>query len=177
METLFNRLYSSYHQNVYQFLYYMVKDRVQAEDLSQEVYIRVLKSYDKFEGRSSEKTWILSIARHVAIDWLRKQSTVKKRVMDSFDWDRRQIKDAAPLPEEIAVRGEQVQWIYNALHACSNDQRAVIVLRYIEQLSIAETSEALGWTESKVKTTQHRALKAIKHHLSEQGQMLNEAAK
>ncbi len=67
MEETFQILYDAYHQDLYQFLFYMVKDKSQAEDLAQEVYIRVLNSYHTFEGRSSEKTWLLSIARHVAI--------------------------------------------------------------------------------------------------------------
>lgn len=55
MDSVFEELYSKYHQDVFQFLYYMVKNRELAEDLVQEVYIRVLKSYKRFEGKSSEK--------------------------------------------------------------------------------------------------------------------------
>ncbi len=55
MEETFQILYDAYHQDLYQFLFYMVKDKSQAEDLTQEVYIRVLNSYHTFEGRSSEK--------------------------------------------------------------------------------------------------------------------------
>src|ERR1043166_6243320 len=51
----------------------MVQSREEAEDLVQEVYIRVLKSYSKFEKRSSEKTWIYAIARNLAMDSFRKQ--------------------------------------------------------------------------------------------------------
>jgi RNA polymerase sigma-70 factor (ECF subfamily) len=51
----------------------MVQSREQAEDLVQEVYIRVLKSYQNFKGESSEKTWLFAIARNVAIDFFRKQ--------------------------------------------------------------------------------------------------------
>lgn len=55
MEETFQRIYDTYHQDLFQFLFYMVKDKSQAEDLVQEVYIRVLHSYETFEGRSSEK--------------------------------------------------------------------------------------------------------------------------
>lgn len=55
MEETFQLLYDTYHQDLYQFLFYMVKDKNQTEDLLQEVYIRVLNSYHTFEGRSSEK--------------------------------------------------------------------------------------------------------------------------
>ena len=63
MEETFQKIYDQYHQDLFQFLFYMVKDKNQAEDLVQEVYIRVLHSYETFEGRSSEKTWLLSISK------------------------------------------------------------------------------------------------------------------
>ncbi|WP_226666918.1 RNA polymerase sigma factor SigX [Metabacillus litoralis] len=162
MEDTFQRIYEKYHHDLFQFLFYMVKSREQAEDLVQEVYIRVLKSYDKFEGRSSEKTWLISIARHVAIDWFRKQKTVKQRIFEKFDWEKSQIEDEhQPLPDEVVLQNEQVQWIYKALNGCTIDQRTVIILRYVQELSITETAEVLGWSVSKVKTTQHRAIKQL----------------
>ncbi|MFC0271559.1 RNA polymerase sigma factor SigX [Metabacillus herbersteinensis] len=167
MESAFQRIYERYHQDIFQFLYYMVKNREQAEDLVQEVYIRVLKSYEKFEGRSSEKTWLFSIARHVAIDWFRKQKTLRQRIIEKFDWERQQFEDETPLPEEIALQNEDVQLMYRSLDTCTVDQRAVIILRYLQELSISETAEALGWTESKVKTTQHRALKQLQKEMND----------
>ncbi|MCY8545220.1 sigma factor, partial [Bacillus vallismortis] len=84
MEETFQLLYDTYHQDLYQFLFYMVKDKNQAEDLLQEVYIRVLHSYQTSAGRTSEKTGRVSIARHVAIDWFRKQQTIRQRILGTF---------------------------------------------------------------------------------------------
>ena len=71
-ESIFHRLYDEYHQDVFRFLVYLVKNRTVAEDLSHEVYVRVLKAYERFESKSSEKTWLFSIAKNVAIDYFRK---------------------------------------------------------------------------------------------------------
>ena len=165
MDSVFDELYSKYHHDVFQFLFYMVKDRQQAEDLVQEVYIRVLKSYDRFEGKSSEKTWLFSIARNVAIDSFRKQKGWKQRIIEKFDWSTNQLRDRNPIPEEITIQNEEVQLMYHCLDQCTLDQRMVIIMRYLQELSILETAEALNWTESKVKTTQHRALKVLKTHM------------
>ncbi|ALC81449.1 MULTISPECIES: RNA polymerase sigma factor SigX [Bacillus] len=165
MEETFQRIYENYHNDIFQFLFYMVKDKSQAEDLVQEVYIRVLKSYKNFEGRSSEKTWLLSIARHVAIDWFRKQQTLRQRMLGTFDWDKQEIKDSQQLPDELVEQNENLQEIYNALDECTIDQRSVIILRFIHGFSISETAEALTFSESKVKTTQHRGLKSLRKHL------------
>jgi len=167
MNSVFDELYNKYHHDVFQFLFYMVKSKEQAEDMVQEVYIRVLKAYDRFEGKSSEKTWLFSIAKNVAIDHFRKQKGWKQRLLESFDMSARQVKDDQPLPDELAVKSEEIQLMYKCLDQCTVDQRMVIIMRYIHDLSITETAEALAWTESKVKTTQHRALKALKKLMEE----------
>lgn len=146
----------------------MVRNREQAEDLVQEVYIKVLRSYKRFKGKSSEKTWLLSIARHVAIDFFRKQKSRRRKISGNLDWDEEQLCDVQPLPEEIAIQKEEIQLLYRCLERCTIDQQLVIVLRFIQSLSITETAEALGWTESKVKTTQHRALKVLKKYMEEE---------
>lgn len=167
MDSVFEELYTKYHHDVFQFLFYMVKNREQAEDLVQEVYIRVLKSYHRFEGKSSEKTWLFSIARNVAIDFFRKQKGWRSKLLEKFDWSTQQVKDKNPIPEEIAVQNEELQMVYQCMDQCTVDQKMVIIMRFIQELSIAETADALGWTESKVKTTQHRALKQIKSLVEE----------
>ncbi|WP_026570088.1 MULTISPECIES: RNA polymerase sigma factor SigX [Sediminibacillus] len=170
MKAVFQDLYKKYHQDLYQFLIYMTKDKEQAEDLVQEVYIKVLKSYHTFKGESSEKTWLFSIARHVAIDYFRKQSNKRKRILDFFDWGERgeQLEDQSILPEEIAEQNEEVRQIYHCLDKCSLDQKSVIILRYIQSFSLKETAETLGWSISKVKTTQHRAIKALRQLLQQE---------
>lgn len=165
MDSVFQDLYSKYHHDIFKFLFYMVKNREQAEDLVQEVYIRVLNSYHRFEGKSSEKTWLFSIARNVAIDHFRKQKGWKQRMIEKFDWSTQQVKDLRPIPEEIATQNEEIQLMYHCLDQCTVDQRMVLVMRFIQDLSITETATALNWTESKVKTTQHRALKAVRMHM------------
>ncbi|MGJ7909330.1 RNA polymerase sigma factor SigX [Neobacillus sp. LXY-1] len=165
MDSVFDELYQKYHQDVFQFLFYMVRNREQAEDLVQEVYIRVFKSYNRFEGKSSEKTWLFSIARNVAIDFFRKQKGWKEKILDKFDWSTTQVKDDFPIPEEITVQNEEIQCVYKCMEYCTIDQRAVVLLRFIHDLSIAETAQTLGWTESKVKTTQHRSLKILRKQM------------
>ncbi|MCA1054686.1 RNA polymerase sigma factor SigX [Rossellomorea aquimaris] len=167
MDSVFDELYAKYHQDVFNFLIYMVHNRQQAEDLVQEVYIRVLKSYQNFEGKSSEKTWLFSIAKNVAIDHFRKQRNWKARLLDKFDWSRQELASGDATPEEIAVENENIQVLYQCLKQCTTDYRLVIIMRYLQGLSIKETAEILEWSESKVKTTQHRALKKLKEEMNE----------
>ncbi|HHU20281.1 MAG TPA: sigma-70 family RNA polymerase sigma factor [Bacilli bacterium] len=163
METTFDHLYDHYHLDLYQYVYYMVKNQHVAEDIVQEVYIKVLKSYQNFRGDSSEKTWLFSIARHTTMDFFRKQQRQKNKLASFFnkDQDLARIKDHNPLPEEVAELNDELQQIYQLLDHCTLDQKNVLILRYIQSLSIHETAQILEWSESKVKTTQHRAIKKL----------------
>ncbi|QSS98508.1 RNA polymerase sigma factor SigX [Pontibacillus sp. ALD_SL1] len=170
MDSVFQDLYEKYHKDVFQFIFYMVKNREQAEDLVQEVYIKVMNSHDRFKGESSEKTWIFSIARHVTIDFFRKQKRKRNRIMEFFDWGEQGhlIQDDQPIPEEIALQNEEIQKMYHCLERCTTDQKTVIILRYIQSMSIQETADILGMTVSKVKTTQHRGMKALQAYMNEE---------
>lgn len=168
LEDTFERLYQTYHQPLFQFIFYMVRQRETAEELVQDVYIKVLQSYQTFEGKSSEKTWLFSIARNVTVDWIRKQNRQKRKWFGILGTiEKEDIRDTAPLPEEIVTKREEIRQMYKGLEKCSIDQQQVVILRYIQALSIQETAEVLGWTESKVKTTQHRAIKTLKQMLDQ----------
>ncbi|GAJ99542.1 LOW QUALITY PROTEIN: putative RNA polymerase sigma factor [Geomicrobium sp. JCM 19055] len=166
MYETFDRLYEQYHQSLFQFIFYMVRDRHVAEELVQDVYIKVFHSYDRFDGRSNEKTWLFSIAKHVTIDYIRKENRQKKEMV----WHGR-LKNhtrSQPLPEQRTIAKEELEVTYRALGKCSVDQQQVLILRFIESFTVKETAEALGWSESKVKTTQHRAILKLKKTLREE---------
>lgn len=173
-QSIFHRLYDTYHQDVFNFLFYLVKNRTAAEDLAHEVYIRVLKSYDRFEGKSSEKTWLFSIAKNVAIDYFRKKQVRDKHAFTAFDWETEQLVSPVPSPEQFTELNDQLHQLLVALEECTGDQKMVIIMRFIQELSIQETAEILGWTTGKVKTTQHRALKNLRLLLeAQQGREAN----
>ncbi|WP_153732191.1 sigma-70 family RNA polymerase sigma factor [Sporosarcina obsidiansis] len=160
-DSVFLRLYEEYNQDVFSFLTYLTRNRDIAEDLMHEVYVRVLKSYDSFERKSSEKTWLFAIAKNVSIDYFRKQATVKKHTHLHFDWETQELVAQDRLPEQLVELDEEKQLVLEELHSCTGDQKMVILMRFFQDLTISETAEILGWTEGKVKTTQHRAIKSL----------------
>ncbi|WP_010650726.1 RNA polymerase sigma factor SigX [Oceanobacillus massiliensis] len=164
MKAVFDSLYDNYHQDMFQYIYYMVKDKETTEDLVQEVYIKVLKSYENFKGQSSEKTWLFSIARHVTYDYFRSVKRKRNRILDFFNWEEKgeMLPAENDLPEELAVKNEQIKQVYYYLDKCTIDQKSVLILRYLQSFSIQETAEILNFSVSKVKTTQHRGLKTLK---------------
>ncbi|WP_445486794.1 sigma-70 family RNA polymerase sigma factor [Niallia sp. 03133] len=155
-------LYVKYNHDVFHFLIYMGVSQEQAEDLVQEVFMRVLKTKSSFKGQSSEKTWLCTIAKNIALDYFRKQKGTQVNNFYTNISFFTEMKDNSALPEEITMQKEVSDWINDSLQNCTVDQRMVILIRYIHEMSIVETASYLGWTESKVKITQHRALKALR---------------
>lgn len=164
MKSLFDSFYNKYHQDLYNYVIYMVKNKQLAEDLIQEIYIRVIKSYENFRGDSSEKTWLFSIARHVTYDFFRSQKRKRKYTNETFNWEEQgeNILADEVLPEELMIQNERMQLIYQCLDQCTLDQKNIIILRFIQEFSLQETADILGMTVSKVKTTQHRGIKTLR---------------
>ncbi|QED46627.1 RNA polymerase sigma factor [Cytobacillus dafuensis] len=146
-----------YSNDIYQFLiYYLGTSDV--EDLVQEVFIRAIKSVDHFEGKSSPKTWLFSIARHVAIDEIRKR---KRRKMKDILMMRPHEDEALNNPEKVFNMNETNQELHRVIQTLKSNYRDVIILRGIKELSISETANVLNWSEEKVRLTFHRAIKAL----------------
>lgn|SRR5690625_1764901 len=169
MKSTFDEIYESYHQDIYRFVFYMVKDQQICEDLVQDTYIKILQSYSTFRGESSRKTWLLSVARHVVIDYFRSQKVKRNYISNFFNWHEKgeSIKDHLPLPDDIVIKNEELNKVYHYLDKCTPDQKSVLIFRFIQSFTIQETAEILNFSISKVKTTQHRGLKTIRKFLLE----------
>jgi RNA polymerase sigma-70 factor (ECF subfamily) len=181
MKQNFEEIYNHYHQDIYRFVFYMVKDKQLCEDIVQDIYIKILQSYETFRGESSRKTWLFSIARHVIVDYFRSQRRMKDHISAFFNWHEKGefIQDHLPLPDQIVIQNEEINQVYYYLDKCTVNQRSVLILRFIQSFSIQETAEILNFSISKVKTTQHRGLKVLKQYLchNEEGRLHNEAGK
>ncbi|QOY37934.1 RNA polymerase sigma factor [Anaerobacillus isosaccharinicus] len=173
---IIQQLYDDYLEEVYQYCLYFTNNQSEAEDLTQDTFIKVMKNLHSFQGKSSAKTWILSIARHTTIDHFR------KRKVSDFLPELFSRFSATPygIPEaqlDHLEEWEQLQW---ALLKLKPDFRNVVILRGLKELSIKETAEVLNWKETKVKVDYHRALKQLQNYISknkEGGFIIHEDAK
>lgn len=162
--TLAEALYKAYAADVYNFLVYFTWDRLAAEDVLQETFLRVLKSGGTYAGRAAHKTWLFQIAKNAAIDWQRK---AKRETAECRDLSR--LPAAAKGLDDMVLDKEKRLLLHEAIRRLKPDYRLVVLLRVIEGFPVAETGQILGWSESKVKTTYHRALKQLARHLEEKG--------
>ncbi|HLQ71018.1 MAG TPA: RNA polymerase sigma factor [Bacillota bacterium] len=155
-----------YSNDVYNFLVYYQGSK-DVHDLVQEVFIKAMKGVSSFRNEANPKTWLISIARHVAIDHARKK---KRRIDDATAPLEEQITIGnSDVPDDVLVENESMQDLYMAIKALKSNYRDVVMLRGIEDMSTKETAAVLGWTESKVKQTYHRAKKSLQKQLLEKG--------
>ena len=156
--------YQQHGDSVFRYILLMVRDHQQAEDLTQETFIKAFRSYDSFERKANPKTWLFRIAHNVTIDFIRKPKPLellKELVLLG--------KSANTAPEGIVEIKENSTELYDALGQLKAPYREVIVLRKIREFSIQETGEILNWSESKVKNTLSRALSALEKQLNKEG--------
>ncbi|MEX3747289.1 RNA polymerase sigma factor [Lysinibacillus xylanilyticus] len=162
LESRIVEIYNLYYLDVYRFLVCFTGNQNDAEDLTQEVFIRVLKGLSNFDGKYKLKTWIFSIAKHVAIDHYR-----KKRFTSLFkDGFFNQLLSNEKKPDEEFEVTELKRLIHEAIAKLKPNYRSVVILRGINEFSIIETSEILQCSEVKVKVDYHRALKELKRKLN-----------
>lgn len=155
-------LYEHYHLSIFRYLYYRVGDRETAEDLTSEVFLRMLRFIGGFHPPSSSfSSWLFQIARNLSTDHFRKMG----------------VRDHIPLEEEMVSGKEDLdttversltsQGLRQAMTALTEDQRDVIVLRFIAGMPIAEVAEALDKSEDSIKGLQRRGLISLRQILTD----------
>ncbi|PPA89456.1 RNA polymerase subunit sigma-70 [Brevibacillus laterosporus] len=151
-----------YYRDVYQFLLFFTGDEHSVEDLTQEVFMKVLKALPQFDERASLKTWILHIAKNVAIDQHR-----RKRLSVVFGNNLLKLIPAAKdrQPEEAFQAKEEKEYIESAILKLKPKYRMIVILRGVKEYSVKETAEILGCSEAKVKVDFHRAIKMLQQKL------------
>lgn len=137
-----------------------VRDRAAAEDLLAATFVELLRKGTTIRGGPAAiKVWLFRAAYFNAMDHLRKLQRRGEDLLD--DLSELEIEDTSPGPEEAAEVAEDVLVVRTALKHLSDDQRQVILLRYLGDLSAPETAHVLGKTEGAVRSLQHRAERAL----------------
>lgn len=155
-------LYREFHLDIYHFSLYFSSDKQDAEDITQETFLKALRNSHMLRDRTRTKFWLLSIARHTAIDHLRKKklkSTLPELLEKITNEDK---KDS--LDDYLLIK-EQWQEIQNALLRIKPHYRSLLILRGIQEMTIKETAEILECSELKVRVDFYRAVKVLKKEL------------
>jgi RNA polymerase sigma-70 factor (ECF subfamily) len=156
-------LYQWYKPRIHRFLYYRLRDKHAAEDLTTEVFLRMLQNLPSFQFQGIPfQAWLFQIARNLVVDDFRRQSVRNHEPIDEA------LEANEALPEEIAQRRMLKAELREALLGLTTSQLDVITLRFIAGHSIADVAQALDKSESAVKSLQARGLKTLEQLLTGQ---------
>jgi len=157
-----SELLKIYYADIYSYLRRLCGSKQDAEDLTQQTFLKVWSSLDGFAGRSKFSTWLHSIAHNTYLDWLRK-NTIRTGA-DTDQWWRECI-DQNPDPFANLAERQLAQHLYEAMGQLEEDKKHVVHLHYYQGLSIRETAKVLNIATSTVKYRLREVMKILKDKL------------
>ena len=161
-------LVERYFRQVFLFAKTYVKQDQEAEDVTQEVFVKVWKNIKKYDPEKKFKTWIFQITKNTCIDFLRKnKNALKSQAGDeeqSMD-DLERITDSAPLPEEVFEAQGFSQKLDDLIYDLPDLYRDVVALHLQQDLTFQEISETLSEPLNTVKSRYRRALLLVRKGL------------
>ncbi|HEX8003768.1 MAG TPA: sigma-70 family RNA polymerase sigma factor [Mycobacteriales bacterium] len=157
------------YADVYALAYRLVRDRDEAADVTQEVFVRVMRSVVGFRGESAFGTWLHRVTVNTALTSLRKRSRRAQPGREAFGAPDSvdTIVDPDAGPEERAERAELLARAEAAVAALPESSRTIVVLRDVEGLSTAEVAAATGLSETAVKVRLFRARERLRASLAD----------
>jgi RNA polymerase sigma-70 factor (ECF subfamily) len=151
-----------YYADIYAYLRRLCGSRHDAEDLTQQTFLKVWSSLDGFAGRSKFSTWLYRIAHNTFLDWLRKNTADTQSHPDQW-WQ--ECIDQNPGPFANLAERQLAQRLYEAVGRLDKDKKHVVHLHYYQGLSIRETAKVLNIATSTVKYRLREVFKALRAKL------------
>lgn len=162
----FETLVSRYHRIVFAIAFRMTGNRAEAEDVSQEVFLRLYRGLRQFDPSLPFAPWVRRIAGNAALNHLRRRSLERRHAAPESDQgEMPDLPDAAADPEERAARAEEAGRLERALAILPENQRLAVTLKYVEGLTAEEIADAMGAPRNTVKTWLLRARERLREEL------------
>ncbi|MDP3387150.1 MAG: sigma-70 family RNA polymerase sigma factor [Eubacteriales bacterium] len=165
----FEELIKEYKKVAYNIALKMLKNKEDAEDVSQEALIKVYKSIDRFNMDSSFKTWLYRIVVNTCLDHVRKNKenpiSIDQPIHSGHDEFYMEVEDNRPTPQEVLETKLTQKMVMDAVNELEEDFRSIIILRDINDLSYEEISEIIECNIGTVKSRISRARQKLKEIL------------
>lgn len=155
----FGELYERYVQTIFRFLYARLNDRIDAEDLAEEVFLRVWRSLPKYREQGIPfLAFLFRVAHNALIDHYRRSKGDDRLV----PIEENTIQDLRADPGDVVSAKIEHQEIRNILEQLREEYRMVLILRFLSELSVDETAQVMERSPGAVRVLQHRALAAMR---------------
>jgi len=158
-------LIKRYLKPIYNFVFRYIGSPQEAEDITQEVFVKAWRNLKKFDQNRSFKTWIFSIAKNSCIDFLKKKKTIPFSEFENKTGRNvllETLVDNAPLPNQLFEQVNITKILTSAIEKLSPQYRMVLFLRYNDHFTFREIAEVLNEPLHTVKSRHRRALIQLK---------------
>ena len=165
----FGVLLDKYRSSVVHFLFRMVQNHAVAEELAQEVFLRVYRSRSTYEPTAKFTTWLFRIATHLALNALRDTRNEKSQERlddDSSDLPARQVSDNQPSIEQYLLYQARLDEVRHAVRMLPEKQRAAVLMHKYEEMEYSQIAKVLNCSESAVKSLLFRAYETLRARLA-----------
>jgi len=165
----FETLMRKYYARILNFIYRFVGNREIAEDLTQEVFLRVYKSSGRYYPQAKFQTWIFTIAKNVSLNEVRRKRktiSIDQEYGQDGEHKKFQLPDNKILgPDKEMIKQEKVVEVRKAINSLPANQRTAVILRRYEDFSYSDIAKTLGCSVEAVKSLLSRAKEALKNRL------------
>ena len=165
----FAEVFREYRHPIYNYLLRMTQNQAEAEDLTQETFVRAHRSLSTFRGEASLSTWLYRIATNVSLDHFRRRTTRQARTalpLENIEFDEDQDSDMPSSPEQQAACSEMSACVQAFVQRLPPDHRTVLVLKELQGLKNREIAEVLDCSLATVKIRLHRARTKLRETLN-----------
>lgn len=164
---VFEVLMRRHNQRLYRIARAVLRDDAEAEDVMQDAYVKAYENLSQFEGRASFSTWLSRIALYEALARVRKRTrfVAMDTISDSEKETMHRLQSSAPSPEHQASNSEIRRLLEQEIDALPDNYRAILVLRDMEEIDVADVAEILDISPENVKTRLHRAHALLRKRL------------
>jgi RNA polymerase sigma-70 factor (ECF subfamily) len=157
----FAQLYEKHFDRIYRYVALRIGDKIEAEDMTQQVFLHALQSISSFKWKGIPfSAWLFRIAHNQMVDYLRKKT---KRATVPID-ESQASSDGNP--QLMAEHSQDIEQLLLATKQLTQAQREVIALRFASELSTAQVAKVMGKSQGAVKALQHSAIVALRKALS-----------
>ncbi len=157
----FAQLYEEHFDKIYRYLVLRVGDEMEAEDMTQQVFLNALQSISSFNWKGVPfSAWLFRIAHNQVVDFLRRKT---KRATVPLD---ESLASSDTDPQLMTEQRSDIEQLMMATRQLTGSQREVIALRFAGGLSVAEVAKVMGKSSGAVKALQHSAIVALRKILS-----------
>lgn len=164
-------LVQRYLKPIYRFAFRMTGNVHDAEDITQDAFLKAWRHIRQFDTSRSFKTWLFSVAHHACLDFIKKRKAIPFSTFDSADGTNlleETLVDPGPLPDELAQRADAAALLARALAAMPTPFRTVLILHYNDHFTFRAIGEVLGEPLNTVKSRHRRALALLRERLIDQ---------